>query len=561
MILPDIELLLSRVDALARRRLLCYTSRGAGQLCPITEAFTMQWVRILLSIAVLALSVAGCGDEVDREEVGSPCSEEEETLCDSLCLLDLPDGMCSHDCAEDPGVCPDGFACGDISGGRYCLQSCEEDDDCRDEMICVIGECRTPMPLRAACEEHDDCESGVCYEERCDTAVGFGWDCDDDEDCHSGFCYDGSCNVECHSPRDCGEELSCIDLGDGIPVCLEYSPPDGPYGENCTYESCDEDFTCLARTPAAANDPYAYCTRGCDDELDCPADMACRRTQRPNRNESELRCVPRLYCERCSYDGQCEAGGRCVSQAPDRGPGRYCSQTCDPERAVNTCPTDSTCHEALWCAPDRAWVADCEWCSDPDLCETIEDEPVYQCFHDYGACAGEGSDDDYCAPCFVDDDCPEGGFCNYDQFAHNSYCTAPCPDGEEGGCEYEHACFYFEDVEEPQCAPRAGSCSHPSGGVTTCYPCDDFTDCVSGQCLPWDLAQGSWNSCWEDCEFTDCGPYSECYQLSDTSTEPPTVFHLCGAPDGFTCVQVEVCVEECPEGPDSCSDDAPARCR
>jgi hypothetical protein len=520
----------------------------------------MQFVRISISVLALALaaSLAGCGPDWTREPVGSECSEEDDTLCDGLCLLDLPNGMCTHDCAADDGVCPDGYACSDIAGGRYCLKSCEGNGDCREDMICVVGVCRVAMPLGAACEEPEDCESGVCWEGLCDTAMGFGGECDAPEDCHSGVCYDGACNLECHSINDCTGGLFCIDPGDGVPVCVEYTAPEGPFGENCTSAQCADDFTCVARTPDEANDPYAFCTESCANELDCPADMTCRRTQRGGFSENVLRCVPRDYCEHCAYDAQCGQGNKCVSQAPDRGEGRYCSQTCDVERPDTTCPTDSTCHEALWCGPDRAWVADCAWCSIPDECGAPESGTVYQCFRDYGACAGEGAATDYCAPCWVDEDCPAGGFCYFEQYAGNAFCTAPCPDREapNGGCETEHVCMIFSDADEQyQCVPRAGSCSQPSGGVTTCYSCADWTDCVSGQCLAWDLGYGA-TTCWEDCSVEDCPPYSQCYDLNDGTN----TFHLCGPPEGWSCGQAQICIEECPEGPDSCSIDAPSRC-
>lgn len=506
------------------------------------------------------VGLAGCNEEVQREPVGEACNEEEQTLCDSLCLLELPEGMCSHDCSDDDSICPDGFVCGDISDGRYCLKGCNDDDQCRDGTICVVGQCRMAMGLGASCEEDEDCTSEICFDGACDVAVGFGWECDIDEDCHSGLCYDDECNVECHRPGDCPEDTSCIDPGDGVPVCLEYDPPDGGdgrYGENCTFADCDDDFVCMSRTEDPADDPYAYCTDSCRTELECPADMTCRRTQRGGRSESVLRCVPRDFCEHCSYDGQCGvAEDKCVSQDPMQGIGRYCSQTCDIESPVTTCATDASCQEAMWCAPDRSWVPDCEWCSDPDECDSQEDDPVYQCFKDYGACAGNG--EDYCAPCHVDGDCPDGGFCAHDFYQRNSYCTEPCPDGEDGGCPYEHACWSYPDEDEAwQCVPRNGSCSVPSNGVTACYPCNGYGDCISGQCLPEDLGYGPM-VCWEDCSETECPVYTRCHTLTDSSSN---TFYLCGPLEGWTCVQAQLCQEECPEGPDSCSATARSYCR
>ena len=551
--------------------------------------------RALYIIAMVIVVFSGCGSE--PQPIGAECSRAGSTLCEGPsedvagpCLLDLPAGMCSLDCSEDAGLCPEGYVCGDISDGRYCLQGCEEDGDCREDMICILGQCRGVQPFGGPCEDADDCDTDLCSAQQCAvecerhgdcpseaSCVGtgdgrricldleFGQECEGDEDCPSGICYEGACNLECHDPHDCFSGLSCIDVGDGVPLCLEYEPPsggEGRWGENCTFGGCDDGFDCMARTEIAEDDPNAYCTRSCLNELDCPADMVCRGTQLPDEDEVVARCVPREYCERCAYDGQCGRSDElCVSQNPRRGTGRYCSQSCDLERPVNTCPTDSTCHEALWCQADRAWVVDCEWCSESEQCGAPEGDPVAQCFHDYGACAGAG--EDYCSPCFVDADCPEGGHCRFDPYMANSYCTMPCPEGDDGSfeCPDEHYCAQVAN-DRYECLPRQGSCSQPSGGVTTCNGCSGFGDCVSGLCLPWDLSATGVQVCWEDCSGgpQECPPYTECYELTDSSTGQ--VMHLCGHHSDFrSCSQTLFCLDECPEGPSSCSDDAFAYCR
>jgi len=92
----------------------------------------------------------------------------------------------------------------------------------------------------------------------------------------------------------------------------------------------------------------------------------------------------------------------------------------------------------------------------------------------------------------------------------------------------------------------------------SCYGCEEFGDCVSGQCLQSDLSNPySARVCWEDCTATDCLPYTECMELSD---DEGNTFHLCGAESGMTCVQVQRCQEGCPDGPGSCSADAPNYC-
>ncbi len=551
----------------------------------------------IYSMVIGIMLLAACSDPVEYEEIGAACSEEAATLCESPpggevgpCLLDLPGGMCSYECSDDAEVCPDGFTCGSLSSGRYCLASCEEDDDCRGDMICVVDECRGSGAFGDPCGEGADCRSDLCHDGACSEEcerqshcgdgitcldlgngmsvcvdLDYGGECETHDECTSGICHEGNCNVECHGPQDCVDELSCIDLGDGVPICLDFDPPsggEGTWGENCSFSDCADNFDCISRTEDAGDDPYAYCTRSCLNELDCPGDMTCRRMQLEEEGDVTLRCVPREYCERCAHDGQCGSlDERCVSQAPRQGAGRYCSQNCDPERAETTCPTDSTCHEALWCQPDRAWVADCEWCSDPDLCGEFEGGATYQCFHDYGACAGNG--DDYCSPCWVDQDCPRDGRCHYDPYWANSFCTMPCEeDGDVRSCPEEHFCQQFGLPFENQfeCMPRQGSCSYPSGGQLTCHGCSGFGDCLSGQCLPEDLQSGRPTVCFEDCAAgpQECPPFTECNTYTDGEGNP---VHLCTRrADLRNCGEVQHCLEECPEGSSSCSDDARSYC-
>lgn len=544
----------------------------------------------IITILIVMMGFVACNSN-ERADYGEPCSREDDTLCDSLCLLDIPNGMCSHDCADDETVCPEGSVCAAISGGRYCLDACEEDDDCRDDMICVVGVCRGEGGFSDECGESDDCRSGICHDGACSQTcndhgdcpegatcldvgapdnlcldLDFGEECETHDDCGSGICHDGSCNLECHHPDDCVEGLACIDTGDGVPLCLEYDPPAGgesEYGESCTFADCADGFDCLSRTDDPLNDPYAYCTRSCLNALDCPADMTCRQTQNAGEEDVVIRCVPRGYCERCAYDAQCATGDdRCVSQDPRQGPGRYCSQTCNIDNPVTSCPTDSTCHEALWCAPDRAWVADCEWCSDPEQCGSADGDPLYQCFHDYGACSGNA--EDYCSPCFTDADCPSGGQCWHDPYFANSFCTAPCEeDGGRRTCPEEHMCVQFGLAyqNDYQCMPRQGSCSDPSGGLRTCSGCSTNGDCLSGFCLPENITAGTGAQvCWEDCSGGDseCPPYTQCLSFTDGDGNP---VYLCGARDDFfNCSEVAHCLRECPEGPDSCSDDARTYC-
>jgi len=412
---------------------------------------------VLYIVSIGVMVCAGCPAAEQGDPIGTACSPD--TLCEDLCLLDLPNGMCSMECADDD--CPDGYVCGDISGGEYCLASCTDDGGCRDGMICVAGACRLSVGWGAECEEHEDCVEGACYE--------------------------GACNRECRAAAECPADQSCVDVGEG-PRCIEHTWPEGEgtFGASCSVVDCADGYTCVRRTEDPGDDPEAFCSRSCLTDIDCPGSMSCRRTHHPGESSTTLRCVERDYCERCAYDSQCPAGDLCVSNDSARVEGRYCSRVCDPERPVSTCPTDASCHEALWCEADRSWVSDCSHCSDEESCDNAE-SPRYQCFEDYGACYGNGSD--YCSPCFVDDDCPSGGHCMYESYSANFFCTEPC--GADSACPYEHQCVNIEGLSEPVCMPRTGSCSVPSGGMTTCFGCEGNADCVSGDCLNSDLTNPS----------------------------------------------------------------------
>jgi len=360
----------------------------------------------LLSIAV---ALAGCPEPEDRAPIGEPC--DRDTPCDDLCLLDLPSGMCSTDCSDDE--CAEGYVCGEISDGEYCLAACEDDDGCRDGMVCVLGACRTAMETGAACEEDGDCQGAVCFAEMCTTTCDGVGQCSEGEGC---LTVEGRriCtaldSAACRGKADCPAGLECIDDGRGDTYCVEYTAPEsgaGTSGESCSFADCAGGYECMSRTRDPSDDPYAYCSHECGSDLDCPADMSCRQTQLSFEDSPTDRCVLREFCESCGYDSQCgSADNLCLSGSEERGAGRYCSRECDIELPVSTCPTDSSCHEALYCAADRAWVSNCEQCSDPESCGSAEGGARHQCFSDWGACAGSGGDDDYCAPCHVDSDCP-----------------------------------------------------------------------------------------------------------------------------------------------------------
>lgn len=67
------------------------------------------------------------GDRGVVGAVGSPCSESND--CAGGYCGDLPGGYCALAC--DAAPCPAGSRCFEFDSGDYCLQSCDDDSDCR----------------------------------------------------------------------------------------------------------------------------------------------------------------------------------------------------------------------------------------------------------------------------------------------------------------------------------------------------------------------------------------------------------------------------------------------
>ena len=163
----------------------------------------------LAGALLLAAFLVGCGDS--KSKLGSAC--DTGTVCDGLCMLSLPGGMCTRECDPDSG-CSKG-TCTKIVGGYYCLPNCDDDSDCRTEdgYRCVVDICRPPADLGEPCARPEDCGSQlICVAGQC------GAPCLDSAACLAGYycveeggrsgcapddCSSGTCNRPCVEHRDC----------------------------------------------------------------------------------------------------------------------------------------------------------------------------------------------------------------------------------------------------------------------------------------------------------------------------------------------------------------------
>ena len=533
-------------------------------------------------LAVLAMVSSACGAK--SKPMGSAC--DMNTVCDGVCLVSLPGGMCSQACS-DQQTCSKG-QCTKIAGGYYCMPSCQADSGCRTEdgYHCVMGACQLPLGNGEPCKRTEDCQAQFsCVQGYCGTP------CVDNSGCLDGFfcgeengvkgcvpddCSTGTCTRPCQVQPDCPRGTYCgdggfcvVDTCDENGVCAHpcqthqdcpqgtycaevngelhcvFVPDDEGPGTNdhsCATENCANGYTCVSR---GDSDPKSYCSGPCTTSLDCPPDMVCREGVDSGGTVGNY-CYRRDFCEPCDFDGQCGfASQKCVEDDPNVGTSSYCSTACTPER-TDTCPLDSTCLEANWCESTKKWVADCSWCT--GNCGP-KGGTSYQCFKDYGACVGDGS---LCAPCHHSGQCSSQGGCLTSASTGVSYCSGPCD--SHNRCP---AGFFCTDVTGlgSQCVPRLGACSKPSGGRAECDTCDTLMDCATGSCFDM-----SWNVCLDECTpgQNECPPYTACQSKVDVHQLTWNVCVPTGTVDD--CTKWDKCAQHCPNGPTSCDGNEPDYC-
>ena len=154
------------------------------------------------------------------------CESDSECDDDEICV----DTTCTDPECEDDAGCDDGFECrqgrcesigvacesseeceGGICIDTVCWDTCETDENCAGELVCLSGLCSPPPEpecvLGTDCGDEGlfHCVDGVCHD-----------DCEIDDDCDFGYyCRAFYCaidpDIECRTSVECDYNETCID--------------------------------------------------------------------------------------------------------------------------------------------------------------------------------------------------------------------------------------------------------------------------------------------------------------------------------------------------------------
>lgn len=493
------------------------------------------------------VSVTPCGSS---EYTGSGAFE-----CDGDDILEACRTACSSN-----SHCNEGFSC----IGSECSVLLENGEvGCESNIDCVSGHCdldsATCCNNGTCCAEDADCGRYACSTTSWSCLTTCAVDGEDDEarcseaadyHCDNGWCYDDLANGErwCDEPNDCLSGYCDMDSA----ICCTS-------GRCCEVDDDCNGARCLTEDGFICADT---CTvAGVDDDTLCAAGFACQ----------DGRCVSGAL----QNGDSCDNNTQCASGHCDNG---YCCATGECCATVADCTADSLCNTAS-CLGNKQCAYYPLACASRDLSNGETCSGEFRCDGHGGCVAVSGCEGGYVGDtfecgegvvayvcptaCADDDDCEEAFHCDTDL----SECAADLLSGE-GPCDQNTDCasgncnevtgvccdsgYCCNDNAQCeafllQCDPETDSCL---AACTLDSDCDALGDyhCDDGACEP-DLLNGE-----QFCEAdTECLS-GYCDVISSICCDSGTCCMADGDCGSFACSDTYSCIEDCAGDSGLCSD-------
>jgi hypothetical protein len=257
--------------------------------------------------------------------------------CDDGLACDVTSGQCvaprqqCEACTND-STCAENHLCRAIENGQFCLEHCDEGDQCPADSACSPEGVCTPNTMRCdACGGRCAAPNSACIAE-----TGMCGECNNDTPCAIGqFCDPATHTCSGDQPCACGIDAECANCG-GRPICVSGSCVQCLDDTDCGARStCNgatnqcEDSPCagvVCQTGSQCDAQLGRCNPGCNSANDCvdAAIMDC--------NVQTGQCFYRDgTCDPANVgDGVCSPGSACTVNVLTMSSGCSCRKT-DPD--------------------------------------------------------------------------------------------------------------------------------------------------------------------------------------------------------------------------------------